>query len=157
VTLSIAGRGQYERELRELSDKLKLSDSVRFLGHVDRTALQGEYAKSSLVIMPSVWPESFGLVGIEAMSVGRPVIATDIGGTSDWLIDHENGFAVSPKNPEAIAISVVQFFTDDGLRSAMSLNARKTSEHFSFDVHTDDLLTLYKTIIDNSGKKGELA
>jgi glycosyltransferase involved in cell wall biosynthesis len=130
--LSIAGRGSYEERLRELAKELKIENSVRFMGHLSRDELQSAYNTSSLVIMPSVWPESFGLVGIEAMSAGRPVMATNIGGTSDWLRDNHAGFAIGVENAEEISEKVIAYLQDPNLRTQMSENARNASKPHSF-------------------------
>ena len=71
----------------QLASKLKISDRVVFTGRVDHEKLESYYAAARLVVVPSRWPEPFGMVGIEAMARGRPVVAFDTGGIGDWLED----------------------------------------------------------------------
>ena len=150
--LLIAGRGSYEKELRDLTKELSLDTHVEFLGHLDRNGVYDLYRRASIVVMPSIWPESFGMVGIEALSVSRPVIASNIGGTSDWLVDGECGYAIPTESPDVIAKKVLTLWSDPALLTLMSQKARERSLHFSIDLHIESLVGLYNKVLDNAKK-----
>ncbi|HWC57920.1 MAG TPA: glycosyltransferase family 4 protein [Candidatus Paceibacterota bacterium] len=147
VHLVIAGDGSYRTELEALARELNIMDNVSFRGHLSKEKIREMYRDATLLIMPSIWPEAFGKVGIEAMSVGRPVIAADVGGISDWLIDGEVGYLVPPKDPAAITEKVITLFSDEALLKTMSEKARRQSEKFSIESHTEKILEVYNEVI----------
>jgi glycosyltransferase involved in cell wall biosynthesis len=147
VKLKIAGTGNYMEELESLVKFLKLDGCIEFLGHIDREALFELYKEAAILVVPSVWPEPFGLVGIEAMSVGRPVIASNVGGISDWLADGETGFMVNPSAPDEISSNVIKLLNDKKLLKEFSLNSRKRSELFTIENQTEKTLEIYESAI----------
>jgi glycosyltransferase involved in cell wall biosynthesis len=149
MKLYIAGEGSCKKELEELCEKLQLQGSVTFFGHVDRNGIQKLYESSSVVVVPSTWPEAFGLIGVEAMSVGRPVVAADVGGISDWLIDGQNGFLVPPKDSRALAYAIIKIFSDQDLYLEMMKNGRKKAEEFDLKKHADNLEKIYLDLISS--------
>lgn len=142
--LHIAGSGVIKNDLARLAEELSVAHSVNFLGHLERNELQNLYAQSVVVVMPSTWIEAFGLVGIEAMSVGRPVVASNVGGIPDWLIDGKTGYLVPPANAEAIADALIRLFEDKPLLLEMMKNSRVRAEEFSIDSYTNSLIALYQ-------------
>lgn len=144
VILKIAGTGQYENELKQLTEKLHLENSVKFMGHLNQKQLANTYRKCNVFILPSVWPETFGKVGVEAMSVGKPVIATNVGGVKDWLIDGKNGFLIKPHRPNQIASKVIELLSNKKLAKQMSLSAYETSKKFSILNMTINIESLIK-------------
>ena len=102
------------------------------------------------MVLPSVWPEAFGKVGIEVMSVGRPVIGTDVGGISEWLVDGKTGRLVPPRDSKAIAVTVNAIFSDHTIFQEMSINARKQAERFSIEAHAQAVVEVYSSLIRKS-------
>lgn len=151
--LLIAGDGNYRKDLEKLMDELQLNKSVEFLGHLSRAEVKALYEKSVMLILPSIWPEAFGKVGIEAMSVGRPVVASDVGGVSDWLIDGKTGYLVPPGRPEALSEAILRLLTNRAKLEEMAVNARKRSEDFTLERHTEMILELYREIIQTYSSK----
>lgn len=151
VRLKIAGVGAYEGELRVLAEERGVANTVEFLGHLGRNDLYTLYQESALSVVPSIWPEPFGKVGIEAMSVGRPVIAADVGGISEWLIDGTTGYLVPAGNSEAIADRVIRLFDNDTLRLDMATAAKRQAQDFSIEEHTDRILALYGEVTRGRG------
>jgi len=109
LELHIAGRGALERPLNELALDLGLSDAVRFLGHV--APIQDEIARSAVVVVPSLG-EGFGMVALEAMERGRPVVASAVGGLSEIVADGETGLLVSPASVEDLARALLEIGGD---------------------------------------------
>ena len=147
--LDIAGDGSYANELKKQVALLGLEKSIIFKGHLSSNDISKFYNNISVFVMPSTWPEAFGKVGIEAMSTGTPVVATDVGGVKDWLRDSFNGYLIKPSRPDQIASSVINILSDSNLRNEMSQNARKTSEKFSMDSFADNLYVMLEKIIND--------
>jgi glycosyltransferase involved in cell wall biosynthesis len=80
----ICGDGWRLDAMRKLAQRLGVLERVRFKGWLGADELAQELADASVVAIPSVWPEPFGLVGIEALAAGRPVVASSTGGITDW-------------------------------------------------------------------------
>jgi glycosyltransferase involved in cell wall biosynthesis len=111
------------------------------------------YCRARMVVMPSMIPESFGLVGIEAMACGRPVIAFDSGGISDWLMDGETGLLVERGNIEKLADSIELMFVDDGLVGSMGERARQCVDQlYRPGTHLARLDQLYRAVADAGAK-----
>ncbi len=155
ITLSIVGTGSYIKILKDLVKKLFLEEDVIFYGHLNRDDLEKRYVKSSVVVIPSVWDEPFGKVGIEAMSVGRPVVASDVGGVSEWLIDRKTGYLVQPKNSNDIGKKIANLIENKELLKKMSVDSVMQAKNFSIEKHAEQILEVYKKTINNfeSGKK----
>lgn len=79
---------------KQRAEELGIENRVLFLSNLAHSDLDEYYRRASVLVFPSMSPESFGLVGIEAMSFGRPVVAFDTGGPREWLTDGETGFIV---------------------------------------------------------------
>lgn len=147
TTLDIVGAGDKKEFLKRLVYTLDIGKNVNFIGSIRHNKLQSYYSNSCLVIMPSVSSESFGLVGVEAMSSGRPVIATRVGGIPEWLDDCKTGYLVEPGNSKQIAEKVIKLLSDRKLLEQMGKNARKKAEQFSIVKHVEKLEKVYSEVI----------
>jgi len=104
-TLLIAGDGPLRPTLERQVDDLGLWERVSFLGWVDGSTVLTELAPDAVVV-PSLWPETFGLSGVEALAQGVPVIAFAGGAIPEWLSDGESGWLVPPRDIDALARAV---------------------------------------------------
>ena len=152
ATLVVVGTGPYEGELRKLAASLGVAEYVRFTGFLERDALRTWYERATVVAMPSLWPEPFGKVGIEAMSVGRPVVATDVGGVREWLADGETGYLVRAHDPAHLAGRITELLTDTAVLVRMGANAAVRARDFSLDVYARRIVALYEHVIASSRK-----
>lgn len=152
LTLRIAGTGSYQDSLKCMVTKMKLERSVVFAGHLKPAELEQAYRRCSCFILPSTWPETFGKVGVEAMSVGRPVIATDVGGIRDWLHDGVNGYVVQPHQPQQIADKVLQLLSNSATAASMADQAWQTAQDFSITGMANTIETLVKDVIAQQKK-----
>lgn len=118
----VCGDGWGEPHARRLASTLGIAARVSFRGWLPREDLSEAYQRSRLVVVPSLWPEPFGLVGIEAMAHGRPVIGTATGGIPEWLADGETGLLVPPGDAAALAAAIEALLEDP--RRAAVLGAR---------------------------------
>lgn len=94
------------------------------------SAVMEAWRRSALAVVPSVWPEPFGLVALEAMSAGRPVIASRIGGLTDIVVDGETGYLVPPNDVSALREAMAHLLADQALRERMGDAARRRAREF---------------------------
>jgi len=123
-----------------------VSERVRFKGWLSAEELAHELAEASMVVVPSVWPEPFGLVGIEALAAGRPVVASATGGIGDWLEDGVSGLCITPGDAPALARALNELLADPAKQRAMGAAGRTTvAARFSAKHHVAALLEAYRT------------
>jgi glycosyltransferase involved in cell wall biosynthesis len=140
----ICGDGWQLQEMRRLARRLGVQDRVSFRGWLPAEELAEELANASVVAMPSLWPEPFGLVGIEALSAGRPVIASSTGGIADWLEDGVSGLCVPPGDARALARTLNELLADPERQRAMGAAGRESvAARFSAERHVTALLEAY--------------
>ena len=152
--LVIAGDGPEKAYAQEFINANKLTNAVQLLGYVTKEALFARYEAAKVVVIPSLWPEPFGLIGTEAFSTGTPVVASGRGGM-DWLKDGENGLIADPEKPEEMAEVIIRLLTDEELYSRMSQNALKTAQDYSPEVYTNNLVNAYTAAGDTAGSEAK--
>lgn len=111
VSLIVAGDGPSKTDLRTEASRVA-EGRVRFLGYVPPEKLASVYDEARVVIVPSMWPEPFGMVGIEAMRRARPVVGANHGGIPEWLKEPEAGRLFQPKNAQSLAKAVEAVLDD---------------------------------------------
>jgi glycosyltransferase involved in cell wall biosynthesis len=142
----ICGDGWRLGEMRELAARIGVTDRVRFTGWLTPRELARELAEASVVAMPSLWPEPFGLGGIEAFEAGRPVVASLTGGIRDWLEDGVNGLAVKPGDARELARALNELLDDPARRREMGVAGREMAAvRFSAASHLSALLGAYRS------------
>jgi glycosyltransferase involved in cell wall biosynthesis len=112
---TLAGTGPHLEMLENHARKLGLSDRVEFPGYLAPDAARSLIARARVVAFPSLWAEPFGLVGIEALARGVPVVAFDVGGVREWLTDGETGMIVPRGDTDAFARALETLLTDADL------------------------------------------
>lgn len=113
--------------------------------------LENAYRHASIVAVPSMWPEPFGLVGIEAMMAGKPVVAFDSGGISEWLEHGVTGFLVPSGDTRAFGAAIDRLSADRELRARFGRHARRRAlERFSAERRVPRLLKIYEEAIHAS-------
>ena len=142
VHLVIAGSGPEEKALRE-----QAPPNVTFLGVLDRQRLLPMLYASCDAFLFSSLTETLGLVVLEAMSSGLPVIAAPAGGVADHLRDRLNGLAVPPGDAAAMANAIVQLANERELRASLSMGARRTAEGLSWRAEMDRLDRSYRQVL----------
>jgi glycosyltransferase involved in cell wall biosynthesis len=141
----ICGSGWRIDAMRRLARRLGVDERVLFKGWMDGRALAQELADASIVAIPSLWPEPFGLVGIETLASGRPVVASSTGGMCDWLRDGHNGLAVAPGDVGALARALGELLDDPARQRSMGLAGREmVARRFSAECHVQSLLDAYR-------------
>ncbi len=148
LRLSIVGTGRQERERRAQCERLGLSGRVRFLGSRSPEELEALYSAAWAVVAPSRSPETFGLVGPEAMRFATPVVATRVGGTGEWLEEGVTGLAVPPNDVVALAEALRRLHDDPALARLLGLAARERYlARFRPAQHIDLLLPLLEGVV----------
>jgi len=138
ASLRIDGGGddRYQGELARLAAELGVADRIEFERSA-RADLPGAYAAADAVLFPVRWQEPWGLVPLEAMAVGRPVVASGRGGSGEYLRDGENCLVADPdRGGEAFAEAVRRLAGDPGLRGRLRAQGFTTAA-----AHTDDAFT----------------
>jgi glycosyltransferase involved in cell wall biosynthesis len=118
-------------------------------------AVLAAWKRSLMALVPSVWPEPFGLVVIEAMASGRPVIASRIGGIPDIVGDSGAGLLVPPGDPAALRLSIERLLGDPGLRAAMGLAARRRAGSFRAAAVVPKIEQVYAAVLRQRPEQNE--
>jgi glycosyltransferase involved in cell wall biosynthesis len=132
ATLDVVGSGDDEAEqrLREMAD-----ERVRFTGIVPREQLPAIYAQADAVVFPVRWREPWGVVPLEAMGVGRPVVATGRGGSGEYLRDGDNALLFDAEDPAALADRIKRLAADDALRERLRTAGFETARSHTAAAH----------------------
>lgn len=138
--------------LLALKAELGLDDRVYFIDHLDRHAVRDFLASLAVVVVPSTLPEGGGLVALEAMALGRPVVATRHGGPLDFITDGVNGRLVTPNDAPALADAIAALLQDGSMRQALGVAARRTIEReYDLSRQMERLTMLYDAISQHAG------
>lgn len=129
-TLTIAGDGPMKGELKSLISSIGPEDRVKLVGSIPREELLSELKKSDLFVLNTSF-ESFSFQTVEAMYLGVPVIATNIGNLKEIVEDGKEGILVEPNNEEQILSAIKKINEDKNFRDFIVKNAKKKSEKFS--------------------------
>jgi D-inositol-3-phosphate glycosyltransferase len=132
--------------LQELRQELGVADNVRFLGAKAQEALPYYYAAAEMVVMPSHY-ESFGLVALEAMAMGTPVIASEVGGLAFLVRDGVNGFHVPSRDPEALAERIFTLLNDRQCRDLLGRQAHEIAQQYAWPKIVDRMLDVYDEVL----------
>ena len=133
-------------ELRRLVHENDMEGNVDFVGSRDQERLALYYAAADLCAVPSL-TESFGLVALESMACGTPVVATRVGGLQTVVEDGESGLLVPPGDQHALAKAMARVLLDHRLRTHLAHGARDRAEHYTWTRVGDELLRLYDRVL----------
>ena len=128
--------------LQQLRAELDIHDLVTFLGAKDQDVLPDYYAVADMVVMPSHY-ESFGMVALEALAMGTPVIASEVGGLAHLIQHNINGFHVPSRDPEALAERILQLLQSPALRKELGHNAAVYARQYAWRNIVQCMLSVY--------------
>ncbi|WP_406632938.1 glycosyltransferase family 4 protein [Amycolatopsis sp. WGS_07] len=123
--LTLAGDGKQRAALEKSVSEHGLADRVRFAGWLTGPELTAAYRAASVVVLPSVWPENFPTVALEALGTGRPVVATDAGGIPELIRQGHNGLLVPPGDRAALADALGNLLGDPAQRRVMGARSAR--------------------------------
>lgn len=142
--------------LRDLASKLGIAERVSFLGAVDHDRLPLFYSAADICVVPSFY-ESFGLVALEAMACGTPVVASRVGGLAGTVRDGETGYLVPWRCPEPFAERLELLLGNEELRRTFGQSAREYVEQFRWDNVANAMLEIYGELVEGPSVKGPVA
>jgi glycosyltransferase involved in cell wall biosynthesis len=142
--LAIVGTGPLAPVLDAMAAGLGVDHAVTVTGWQSPTTLAATIADSAVAVVPSLWPEAFGLTALEAMAVGCPVVASAAGGLLD-LVQHERtGLLVPPADPTALADAISRLLADPGLRTRLGRTGRDVARRYAMPMHAAALEAVYR-------------
>jgi glycosyltransferase involved in cell wall biosynthesis len=143
----------YRERCEGISRRYGIADRVRFLGH--RSDVAEVLSAADIVVLPSSSGEAFPRAVIEAMAMGRPVVATDVGGTREAIVEGVTGFVVPPGDPEALADRIGRLVEKEAMRAAMGQAARRRAEElFSIETNVRATEKLYGEMTNGAFAQG---
>jgi glycosyltransferase involved in cell wall biosynthesis len=149
ATLLIIGEGPMRPVLQAQARELVLGERIRFLGRLPDEALPAYYRGADMFVLPaSERSEAFGLVQLEAMSSGTPVVCTELGtGTSYVNLNQVSGLVVPPRDPDALAKALNSLLNDESLRQRLAAGALARSELFDVERMLGDIERIYREVL----------
>ncbi|MGI5915533.1 MAG: glycosyltransferase [Anaerolineae bacterium] len=131
--------------LHDIRREMGLDDLVIFVGSRSQEDLPYYYSAAEVCVMPSLY-ESFGMVALEAMACGTPVIASRVGGLTYTVRDGETGYLVPDRDPKALADRLEQLLCDDDLRERLAQRAVQIARTYSWEAVADQIEALYAQV-----------
>ena len=118
------GRNIYSKKIKRLAEQYRLTRQLKFIEHCKNMPVA--YKISDLVVSPSIEPEAFGRVAVEAQSMEKPIIASDIGGSKETIINNKTGFLFKSGNAESLSKKILEVLnTDESKLKSMGIEGRK--------------------------------
>jgi glycosyltransferase involved in cell wall biosynthesis len=150
LSVTIAGDGEDRSRLEKMSSDLGLDEIVQFRGWLSREGLAACYAEAEIVAIPSVWPETLASVGVEALAAGRPVVASDVGGIPEVVVDGVTGRLVRSRDARMFAEALVDILTNPETAEQMSVSSRLHLDKFNMEVFVDRLESIYGMLVNKT-------
>jgi phosphatidylinositol alpha-mannosyltransferase len=154
--LTVAGRGPMEQAAHKLAEKLGVAASVDFLGVVNPEDLPRLYAGCDVYCAPGLGGETLGIVLLEAMASGAPVVASRIPGYDETIQDAVNGMLTPPADPEALSAALVKVLLDKSLRERLSAAGLERAREYAWPKVALRTLDFYRELLSRepTGIKG---
>ena len=133
MNVVFAGDGPERDYVREYATTRGVN--ARFTGWITAAERDTLLSDSTMLAVPSRWPEPFGLVGLEAAARGTPAVAFNTGGIRDWLTDDENGRLVAPSDDKGFADAIADIATKPALHARLSAGAREAASRFTVEAY----------------------
>jgi len=154
VKLVFIGEGEIKKKLETLSKKLNIEKSVEFTGFVENNLKAMYYRAADVFVLPSTMrTESFGIVNLEAMACGIPIVASRIGGIPSIVKNGENGLLVPPKDVEALADAIIYLLENENLRQKMGERGKKRVKSYSWDRIAEMTEKVYEKVVRDRNEK----
>jgi glycosyltransferase involved in cell wall biosynthesis len=145
VPLLMMGDGPQRMEWESLAARLEVP--CTFSGWVSGRRRWELLRRCSVAALPSIWPEPFGLVGLEAGAVGVPTIAADVGGVREWLRDGTNGILVpAPASPASFGAALARLLSDPTAQRRLRAGATRMASEMTVARHVDRLEPVLRAV-----------
>ena len=142
------GRELYKKKLIRLSEQYRMSKQIRFIDHCKNMALA--YKVSDIIVSASNEPEAFGRVSVEAQSMGKPIVASNIGGSNETVIDGKTGFLFESNNAKSLSKQILKVLNmDETSLKMMGIEARKNvTQRFNVEKMCFSTYSEYKRLLN---------
>ena len=142
------GRDLYKKKLIRITEQHRLNNQVKFIDHCNDMALA--YKVSDIVISASIEPEAFGRVAVEAQSMEKPIIASDIGGSNETIIDEKTGFLFESNNAKSLSVKILKVLSIDkaSLQSMCKEGRKNIIQKFNVEKMCFSTYSEYKRILN---------
>lgn len=149
LSLSLAGEGELTANLKRLTSELGIAEKVKFVGFIPNTTIYEFIQQHHIMVMPSVMDsESFGVAALEAAACGRPVIASNIGGVPEVVVDGKTGILVPPQDIQKLSEAIINLAKDAKKREEMGQTGHRfVKEKYSWERSLDLMCDLYERLI----------
>jgi glycosyltransferase involved in cell wall biosynthesis len=156
LEVTFAGDGSQRKKWERQAESVQRrnpSVRIKFAGWVTGTKRESLWNDCDLLVVPSVWPEPFGLVGPEAGLRGIPIAAFAVGGITDWLNDGVNGYLADGDPPTAagLAAAIIKCLSDQGTHLHLRHGAKAMAHHFNMKNHLTRLLNVFEKVLESAG------
>ncbi len=145
----IAGDGPEDARLKQMAVDLKVNDIVLFLGEVPNSDIPKLLSKCEFFLLPSR-SEPFGIVLLEAMAFGRAILATNVGGIPEFVVNGQSGVLIPSCNSDVLASEIVQMLDDEEARRRLGMNGLKWVEQFDYPILVLKYEQLFETVLVTS-------
>jgi len=154
IYVYIAGSGPLENKLKSLAKKLDIEENIKFLGFVSEDEKYAYYKSVDVCVFPSRY-EPFGIVLLEAMACGKPVITSNVGGIPFVVEDGKTGLLFESENVEDLAEKIVILLKDEKLRRKMGDAGLERVKEFTWNKITEQTVEVYREILERGRKQYE--
>ena len=143
------GRNVYKKKLFNLVERYNLNKKIQFINHCKEMPLA--YSLADVVVSASIEPEAFGRVAVEAQSMGKPIIASNIGGSKETILNKKSGFLYKFDDPRELAksLNTVIQLTQEELKSMGNEGRKNIAKKFDVETMCDTNLNEYKKLLKN--------
>ncbi len=149
IKVHVVGKDRNQGEIEKLLQQLGIADRFVFHGWTDRSKTLELFPRATIACVPSL-VEAFGLVYLEAMMAGTPVIAGSRGGAAEFIEHGKSGMLVTPDAPDEIAQCIKRISTDTELYSRLALNGKRVAQQFSGRRMGRETLRVYHSLLSKS-------
>jgi phosphatidylinositol alpha-mannosyltransferase len=147
--LTVAGRGPMEQAARQFADRLGIAASVDFLGAVPQEDMPRLYAGCDVYCAPGLGGETLGIVLLEAMASGAPVVASRIPGYDETIRDGVDGVLVPPSEPEALSSALIRVLLDESRRKQLAAGGLNRAREYAWPKVAQRTLDFYRELLSS--------
>lgn len=142
--LTVFGTGAMDDRLRRMADELGIGPAVTWAGWSAPVTMAATLAAADVAVVPSIWPESFGLTALEALAAGCAVVAADGGGLPDLVRPGETGLLVPPGDAPALAAAVLSLLADPALRARLAASGTRLADRLTLTAYAEAVFAAYR-------------
>jgi glycosyltransferase involved in cell wall biosynthesis len=148
LKLLVPGEGRlFQKEMADLAERLDVKDALVLPGWLEGDDLKAAYGAADVVASPSLCFESFNLINLEGMAMGKPVLSSFFGGPAEVVVDGVTGYLVNPLNEKELSDKLGALLLDGELRKRMGRAGRKRAEEaYSIENTGEKIIALYKNL-----------